>query len=361
MAYNSIDRRIDREAQVNRAKLKPGLFINAEALDIYHYLSLTEEERFEALMKLYEKAEPSWVAKFNELENKKPAKMRINLDSKTTMDELIESAEGDDLCQTAMAMYTANKLAHLCENARNILLGDYFKNKINLLYNSGSDRDARVLSKATSSRKDFRELSNTIYAYFDPANQSKPNLLRKLENQLYSCGIDQNDITTFRNLGIDKLSIKQRNGYYLKDIEMMNLISKLQSRDDVAYGMVVGVQQDENGNTIMDKKTGMPKQSHLMVVDLPYYGQFSVHMKTAQSISALSATPYSEARVFESESMILTDQVSEYAKRFDLDKRGTITMKRLKEIKEKDPRYAHYLALKTGSGKEELDEMHSDR
>ena len=69
MAYNSIDRRIDREAQVNRAKLKPGLFINAEALDIYHYLSLTEEERFEALMKLYEKAEPSWVAKFNELEN----------------------------------------------------------------------------------------------------------------------------------------------------------------------------------------------------------------------------------------------------------------------------------------------------
>lgn len=360
MGYTSIDRRIDKESQFKKAKLKPALFINAKELDIYHYMSLTEEERFAALMRLYERAEPAWVSKFNELESRKPEKMRINLDTKTTMEELIESAEGDELCQTAMSMYTANKLAHLCENARNVLLEDYLKNKINLLYNSGYDRSANLLRTSIYGKRAFRDVSNTIYAYFDPANQSKTGLLRKLEGELYSSGIDANDIAAFRKIGIDKLAVKQRNGYYLKDFEMMNLITKLQTRDDVAYGMVVTPKEDELGRTIKDRQ-GNPKNDYLMVVDLPYYGQFSVHMKTQSSISALSATPYSESRVFEKESMILTDQVSEYAKKHELKKGGTITIAELKELKSKDPRYAHYLALKTGSGKDELDEMYSDR
>lgn len=360
MGYTSIDRRIDKENQLRNAKIKPALFINAQELDIYHYMSLTEEKRFAALMKLYEKAEPAWVSKFNELENKKPEKMRIKLDTSTTMDELIESAEDDELCQTAMSMYTANKLAHLCENARNVLLEEYFKKKINLLYNSGSDKEAALLKSSISGKKGFRDVSNMIYSYFDPANQNKPGLLRNLEGYMYNSGIDANDIEAFRKLGIDKLSVKQRNGYYLKDFEMMNLIGKLQARDDVAYGMVVTPKVDEFGRQLKDRN-GDPKNDYLMVVDLPYYGQFSVHMKTQQSISALSSTPYSESRVFEKESMILTDQVSEYAKKHELKKGGTITIDELKEIKAKDPRYAHYLAVKTGSTKDELDEMYFDR
>jgi hypothetical protein len=52
-----------------------------------------------------------------------------------------------------------------------------------------------------------------------------------------------------------------------------------------------------------------------LVIDLPYYGQFAVHIKNKKSISALSDITYDEIRFYEKESVILTDDISESAQK----------------------------------------------
>ena len=54
-------------------------------------------------MTLYDVAQPRWVAEFNALEEKKPHNMQIRLDPQTTtMEDFIESADNDELCQTVI-------------------------------------------------------------------------------------------------------------------------------------------------------------------------------------------------------------------------------------------------------------------
>lgn len=352
--HDNLLKRIDKDLRFKNAAAKPSILINSDILNIQNYLSLPLEKRFAKLMTLYDVAQPRWVAEFNALEEKKPHNMQIRLDPQTTtMEDFIESADNDELCQTVMAMYTANKLAHVCENTRRVLLEKYLKQK---LKDVSSPQEEDLLKGALY---DFENISHTLKTYFDPRNSTKPGLLRKLEYTLNINGISSKDLESFSKNGFKQLVEKEKIGYYLKDFEMLNLIDMLKERDDISYGMVTENKISSFGTPLIDKKTGQPQTSHLLVVDLPYYGQFSVHMKEASSISALSQTPYSKLRVFETESMILTSEVSPYAEK-DLDN-GSISMEKLKKIKNRDPRYAHYLALKTGATKDELEELHSDR
>lgn len=355
MAFNdNLLKRIDKDLRFKNAGIKPNILINSDVLNIPNYSSLPLEKRFAKLMTLYDEVQPRWVSEFNALEQKKPRNMQIYLDPQTTtMEDLIESADNDELCQTVMAMYTANKLAHVCENTRRVLLEKYLKQK---LQDAASPQEETLLKDALH---DFENISHTLKSYFDPRNSTKPGLLRKLEYTLNVNGISSKDLETFSKNGFKQLVEKERVGYYLKDFEMMNLIEMLKERDDISYGMVTDHKLDNFGNPLINRHTGKPQSNHLLVVDLPYYGQFSVHMKEASSISALSQTPYRKMQVFETESMILTSEISPYAEK-DLDN-GSISMENLKKIKARDPRYAHYLALKTGATKDEIEELHSGR
>ena len=88
-------------------------------------------------------------------------------------------------------------------------------------------------------------------------------------------------------------------------------------------------------------------------------------MKTERSISALSQTSYNGLHMYETDSVLLSDNISKKAEEFLLRKNGKWPqldeiMPDLKKLQEKNPRFAHYIALKMGATKDELDELYSD-
>lgn len=148
---------------------------------------------------------------------------------------------------------------------------------------------------------------------------------------------------------------------------MDNIIEELKDRDDISYGRYVEPKKDKSGKIIYGRDGVTPKMDNILVIDLPYYGQFSVHMKNFQSISALRDTPYNGLHVYEKESIMLTDNISNAAKQYLLRKTGNNTwpdlsdiMGDLKQMRKTNPRFAHYIAIKMGATKQELDEMYSD-
>lgn len=86
--------------------------------------------------------------------------------------------------------------------------------------------------------------------------------------------------------------------------------------DIISYGMYTQEKRDKNGLVISKKdKNGkeIPVTENLFVIDLPYFGQLSVHMKLKSSISALSDTPYNSLKVYSTESLLLTPTISDTA------------------------------------------------
>lgn len=89
-------------------------------------------------------------------------------------------------------------------------------------------------------------------------------------------------------------------------------------------------------------------------------------MKTERSISALRNTKYDQMHMYETESVLLMDGISESAKKFIKRRKeqGKSTLDKmipeLRKISKDRPRYAHYIALKMGATKQELDKLYKD-
>lgn len=87
-------------------------------------------------------------------------------------------------------------------------------------------------------------------------------------------------------------------------------------------------------------------------------------MKTERSISALRNTKYDQMHMYETESVLLVDGISKSAKNFIKKRKesGKSTLDKmipeLRKIRQDRPRYAHYIALKMGATKQELDKLY---
>ena len=232
------------------------------------------------------------------------------------------------------------------------MVEEYLKCKVN----------TKELSSSVLGTDNLKYICRMVERYFDPSNLGDTDNLEWTKRKLKKFGIKEENLEDLRSLNIEVLSKGQRDGYYIKDFEMDRAIELLKEDDEISYGKFTKNMTDNNGVEILDSE-GNPKQEHLFVVDLPYYGQFSIHMKTESSISALSDTPYDELRIYEKESVLLTDEVSSWAKKIILGKTFKEVVGKLKNIRrnrKNGARIAHYTALKLGATKEELDELYRD-
>lgn len=328
----------------------------SKVLSASDYILMPLDERFKSLMDLYSKLEPEWVSEYEKVERRKPKEIRTDLTSKK-MIEVVNGAIGEDLLELTMAMHAANKIAHQCKFIRDSILNYY------------------IMTKAEEGKigwsTDNRNLYDLIEKVFDPEVKKMPKHLKSLKEKLakdYGIGQDILDDLESKN-GDDLRQIiqMQRMGFYIKDFEMDNIIEELKDRDDISYGKCSTPKRDDKGRIIYKRDKVTPKTDEGLIIDLPYYGQVCVHMKTKKSISALSDIPYDSLHVYETESVLLTDNISKAAKEYLLRKTGNNTwpdlndiMSDLKEMRRTNPRFAHYIAVKMGATKQELDEIYSD-
>lgn len=331
--------------------------INAEILDIGNYDSLNKKQRFPSIMRLYSKVNPSWKEDYRNIEKNKPKNLQTELSS-YNIGDIIDSAENEELLEIALSVHAMNKIAHTCIYTKKRILSELINHKQRQTYGNYE------LSPTV-----FNHLEEDISGYFDPSNKDDHNTRNNSLRGIKRRGITNEDLRYLEQRGFREITAKQRMAFYIKDLLIDDLIEMLQKRDDISYGMVVKKKEDEKGkktetsgrNKQKGKKNGKDeseRKEYILVVDLPYYGQFSVHLKTHSSISALSKTPYDELRVFEIESTILTDEVSEAAEKLLKNKR--LSIESLRKIRAENPRFAHYLALKQGGTKQELDALYRD-
>lgn len=310
---------------------------NNDLLKLSTYRLLPIDERFAKIMRLYDKVSTEWKSEYKKIERKKPKEIRTPIPSEN-IEDIINGALYDDILEVVLSIHVANKIAHASICAKETIIKKFIENKIE--YNK--------LDKSLIEKEKLNIITKRISIIYDKVNEENSVVTQISKSSLLEYGITPEILEELKGKGIEELNELARSAFYIKDFEINNAIKLLRDRSDISYGK-------------MDDDTG-----HSLVVDLPYYGQFAVHLKTQKSISALSKTPYDELRFYEKESVLLTDEISETAQKYIKRKKemGKTTLKEilpdLKQVKKDDPRFAHYVALKMGATKQELDELYNE-
>jgi len=369
------DREIDRNNKIKRALF---LFSEVEKIPFNRHMyfdsygqnevedkvsdkrKAMENRNLQFLAKLYEKLNPSWKAEFNSFEEqRKDKKFGLgNLKPDDSLYELISEVmynDSDNASVVAMNVYLSNKIAHLCSNARDRIVEGY------LLGKSGNKKLTEAQIKETSSK---------IKKYFiEKARMDNPKLrdkssielmIKNIKEELKDVKIEDRDLEKFEKQNFYKLIQMEKELFAIKDFEIVNVITRLKERDrlynsgiETDEPMSYGMANDENGEPIL-------------VIDLPYFSQFSVHLKKeSEAISALSDVSY-DKEVYALETVMLTEGISPEIKE-DLKKVGkdfskikSVARERIRNDrsvtgKNSATSYAHHVLLKSGGSKKELD------
>jgi len=310
------------------------------------------DERFKELMLLYDKIEPKWKEIYDEVESRKPQEIQTPL-GVDSIEDIIDGAIYDDVLEECLSMHIANKIAHKYEFNAYIIIENFLRNK---------SKEGKVPSNLIDDKKTFRMLAKSITNLYDPIYSQSTNIILNSKRRLAQNGISMEDLKELENQGIQELTVAKRQAFSAKDYEINQSTKMLSKRRDISYGVYSSHMKSTNGNTVYDYE-GNPKEENSLIIDVPYYGQFLIHIKDKSSVSNFDQIPfYSKKYMYEKENVLLTDQLSESAQKI-FDKTKPATYKKLKGylkgLEKTNARYAHYLAIKLGATKRELRDLHN--
>ncbi len=338
--YKKIDKGIRANITNEQLKVLSNIDFHSFVID---YLADTHEG-FKSILKLYEKLEPYWVNIHNREEQKKPQNVQNLIEPSTTIQDIIEEADGDEITELSLSVVGANRIAHFSTRA--------MKRLIEII----ADRKKFYCS--------FDDANRLLLRYFDSSNVNDEKKLAKLKSEIDFLGIEftEQEANTFR-----MLSDAQTMAFQVKDHSLYKMLTILRENEDINYGLFL----DEKG-----------KEAFAM--DLPYYGQYSVHIKKPRFersltdygireykeepekkesdnmdinnvrigiYSFLKDKPY-DGDLYEKETIMLTSAISNSADSFSKSLRKLSNDKeRIEAIdreRKDNPRYAHYLKVKNG-------------
>ena len=248
---------------------------------------------------------------------------------------------------TALTMFYANKIAHQSRYLRETFLAHYLNYEI---------ENNDIITKAIKDGR-FKEISDKFKNYY----MSKIEYLEEKERgaseeylkiRMADCnmhlkvleefGINKED-KILRNKTLRNLVISEQDAFSIKDTAMKDLVNQLSRQSDILYG----IKKDNDGKEIL-------------VVDLPGYGQFSVHTKAEMCIKKekIPSYPYDVSGVdkgnvllIEAKSPTMNYILNKYTKKADI-------MKALMDLD--DIGEAHQIAVKLGYNKNALRKIHSE-
>lgn len=334
--YHQIDRANRRALAARTVKIvkkNKGLFRNPTKVTL------------EDVGNAYEEFDQMWYNKFNRMEKSKPLEVRTILPPQYRIKNVIESVEGDELAEHVFKLYVANKLAHLSADAAKKMIESII---------AENDEEHNV----SLARRNFENITTKIKDYFRESKKGNKRTAYAIREKLIQEGITETMLEQMENEGLLELLEFSRDAYYYKDEEIDKAVELLTSgHEDTSYGLVTLEQKDSSGN-VLKKRNGQPKKENILVIDLKYFGQVSVHIFRPETISALSDTSYNHIPIYDQQTLMITDEASEKAKKI-FDEKMTLTLEELLVIQQQNPRFAHYLAVKQGANREDIQALYN--
>lgn len=324
------------------------------------YASKPTEDRFTELMELFDKVNPEWKKIYEEIEKEKPIEVQTPMEYENIQD-VIDGALDEPILELCLSIHIANRIAHTYDRAiENII-------KQKLLEKSQKSSDNKIKGLL----KDHRRLSRLyrqIGDYLDPSNIDDTNVRENLLEYIKRDVITEDDLEQLNDIGIPCLIKGRKKAFAAKDYEIDQALTALKQEKDISYGVCLRKVRNRDGSIKTDSR-GREVTDSVLVVDVPYYGQYLVHMKKDTSISSLAAIPkYGAKYLYEKKTFLLTDNISDQGQNFI--ERHTPTGKtasyeemepHLINLEKMNPRFAHYLALKFGANKKELRKLHNKK
>lgn len=322
------------------------------------YASKPTEDRFTELMELFDKVNPEWKKIYEKIEKEKPIEVQTPLEYENIQD-VIDSALNEPILELCLSIHIANRIAHTYDRAINNII------KQKLIEKSQESSDNKINDLLKDSRR-LSRLSRQIGDYLDPSNLDDTSARENLLEYIKRDGITEDDLEQLNNIGIPCLIRGRKKAFAAKDYEIDQALTALEKEKDISYGVCSRKIRNPDGSIKTDGR-GREIEDSVLVVDVPYYGQYIVHMKRNTSISSLATIPkYSAKYLYEKKTFLLTDNISNQG--MDFIESHSPTGKtasyeemepHLIDLEKINPRFAHYLALKYGANKKELRRLHN--
>lgn len=324
------------------------------------YASKPTEDRFTELMELFDKVNPEWKKIYEEIEKEKPLEVQTPLEYENIQD-VIDGALNEPILELCLSIHIANKIAHTYDRA----IENIIKQKLIEKSQKSSDNKIQGLLK---DHKELFRLYRQIGDYLDPSNLDDTSARENSLEYIKRNGITEDDLEQLNNIGIPFLVRGRKKAFAAKDYEIDQALTALKQEKDISYGVCLRKIRNRDGSIKTDSR-GREVMDSVLVVDVPYYGQYLVHMKKGTSISSLAAIPkYGAKYLYEKKTFLLTDNISDQGKNFI--ERHTPAGKtasyeemepHLINLEKMNPRFAHYLALKFGANKKEIKKLHNKK
>lgn len=303
-------------------------------LDLENYLIMDESEKLDLLLEMFKQFKSDYIDNYNKMEEKKSERVQISIPRGYDLKDLIKSVDGEIILQKALEIYYSNKVAHYAEYWQKDFLRQFLKkyqnpeNLFDIIIN-----DSRL----------FGIINNSLFRIFDEYNQDNTREIKYHKDILKRYGIGEREL---RILGksIPSLVNIYRDAMCIKDAELHEIVSLLEEDKLSSYGMI----------THTEVESGKEKERNLFVLDVPFFGQMSVHIKSPELISQLGKHKYPYP-VYQRESILLTDRLTPEQER--IVKRNDIEEIR-KYFEEGEEEFAHLLAIKGGYTADEIKYVH---
>lgn len=303
--------------------------------ELPNYISLNNIERLELIAKTIETINSTYKLDFRDIESKKPKNKQIKLEKDFKLHDVIEATEGIPVTEKALEIFYANKIAHVCRTAQKKLLSD-------MITKENIENEEFETLMYDFNESEINSITLSLHRYFIAEKNMNNKATKIAKMQLTKKGIGNEQISQLKQMGYDVLAKAYINSMAVKDEAIAESIDLLKEDKDQSFGLA----KIRNGKT--------KKEENIFVIDIPCFGQMSVHIYAPELITSLSEYKYTYP-IYQTENVLLSDRASKYQESF-LSKSTEELIESLKKLKSK--KEAHEIAVKAGLTKEEIDIIH---
>lgn len=333
VSYNNFNyNKLNREMRMDKvSKIVEFFKTQGYKFETKNYNMLDNMARLNLIADTLEKINPGYRNTFIKIEEKKPKSKQIELEYDFDLHEVMESAEGIPTTEKALEIFYSNRIAHTCRDAQKKMLDDLFKEKN--MENAGY---ASLMYKFSG--KEIEQIAKSTQRYFIAKSNMNTRVEDIAKRQLARVGISIDEIETLRKRGYDVLAKGYVDCMAIKDRAIDESIKLLKEDGTQSFGLAKVKSKDGK------------KEENVFVIDVPCFGQMSVHMYDERLITALAEHEY-KYPICNTDNVLLIDRVSAYQESFILQDTPELieSLRKLKSRKE-----AHEIAVKAGFEKDEL-------
>lgn len=329
-------KKLDREHRMRKSnKIVEYFKSEGHKFELPNYLSLNNIDRLGIIAETIETINDTYKLDFKKIESRKPKNKQIEIEEGFCLYDVIEAAEGIPVTEKALEIFYANKIAHICRTTQKKLLSD-------MITEENIENEEFETLMYDFNESEINNITLLLHRYFIAEKNTNSKATKIAKMQLAKKGIENDQIAKLKQRGYDVLAKSYIDSMAIKDEAIAENIDLLKEDKDQSFGLA----KIRNGKN--------KKEENLFVIDIPCFGQMSVHIYAPELITSLSEYEYTYP-IYQTENVLLSDRTSKYQESF-LSKSTEELIESLKKLRSK--KEAHEIAVKAGLRKKEIDTIH---